>query len=216
MSTMPVTLFCPPLDPQDSAQDVASALSRKFPIHFGGGVVNRAQLVGLIAKLQGSLRHKDGPQTSIDKGNIIDKDNIVTDKDNIVIDKDKKVVGDDAIPNETTKQPPEQQHHGDDVVSDYVRVNLHPAIMATALERERQQQQRKEGSEDSAAEVKSSLGDPSEKREEIGDSLICTTGDDGDSLHSKAGPAAMAPQATSVGMVGECTTEHGLDYGNGI
>lgn len=214
MSTLTVTLFFPPLDPQDSAQDVASALSLKFPIHFGGGVVNRAQLVGLIAKLQGSL--SDGPQTSIDNGNIIDKD-ITIYKDSVVIEKDKKAVGDDAISNDTAKQPREQQLRGGDVVSDDVRVNLLPALIATTLGGEQQQQQqRKEGSEDSAAEVKSSLGDPSETREEMGDSLMCTTGDDGDSRQSKAATATMAPQATSVDMSGECTTEHGLDYGNYI
>lgn len=100
------------------------------------------------------------------------------------------------------------------MVSDNVRVkHLLPALLATVVGTD--EQKGKEGSEDSAAEIKSSLGDPSEKREEIGDSLICGGVV---SLQSKTATTAtaVAPQATSADTLGECTTriEHGLDYGN--
>lgn len=197
--------------------------------------------MSLIAKLQGSLSStgvKDDPQTCIeeddisekdsiiiardttidkgilfDKGNIVDKDNII-DKDSIVIDSDnKKTVGDDAIPSETMKQPQQQHRHGGNMLSDNVRVTLLPALTATVLGGD-QQKKGKEGSEDSAAEVKSSLGDPSEKREEIGDSLICGGGVSLQSKTATAAAATAAPQAPSVDMLGECTIERGLDYGN--
>ena len=150
--------------------------------------------------------HLDRTQRSTDK-DIIDKNTIDKDinaKD--IIDKDivGRTAGNNAIPSETTKQSREQhRQQGGDVPSDDVRSNRLPALIATVSTGE---EQRSEGSDDSAAKIKSIIGDLSEKCEEVDeDSLIRATGGDVDSLQSKAVTATMAPQATSVDISGKCT-----------